>query len=97
MSDDSHQQDLATQIENHHKSGAFDKELAISERALEADPSDLRAYGFRWRLIADMFSEVEAKKRIQFEIASFLRAQQESPEVLTTAYWGYRELPRRRR
>ena len=55
MSEDNNQQDLAAQIENHHKSGAYDKALAISARALEADPSDLRAYGFRWRLIADMF------------------------------------------
>ena len=93
MSDDNYQQNLATQIDNHHKSGEFEKALEISARALDDNPSDLRAYGFRWRLIADMFSEVEAKKRIQFEIASFLRTQPESPEVLRTAYWGYRELP----
>ena len=92
MSEDNNQQDLAAQIENHHKSGAYDKALAISARALEADPSDLRAYGFRWRLIADMFSEEEARHRIQSEIPSFLRTQPENPEILRTAYWGYREL-----
>ena len=93
MSDDTHQQDLATQLENHHKSGDFDKALEISERALEADPSDVRTYGIRWRLIADMFSEEEARNRIQSEIPSFLRTQPENPEVLWTAYWGYRKLP----
>ena len=93
MSDDTHQQELATQLENHHKAGDFDKALEISERALEADPSDLRICGFRWRLIADMFPEEEARNRIQSEIPSFLRTQPENPEVLETAYWGYRKLP----
>ncbi len=34
MLDNNHQQDLATQIENYHRSGEFDKALKISERAL---------------------------------------------------------------
>ena len=93
MSDDNHQQDLATQIEKLHQTGEFDKALEISTRALEANPSNLRAYGLRWRLIADMFSEAAARKRIQSEIESFLRTQPENPEVLRTAYWGYRGLP----
>ena len=93
MSDDNHQQDLATQIEKLHQTSEFDKALEISTRALEANPSNLRAYGLRWRLIADMFSEAAARKRIQSEIESFLRTQPENPEVLRTAYWGYRGLP----
>lgn len=93
MSDDTHQQDLATQIKEYHQIGEFDKALEISARALESNPADLEAYRSRWRLIADMFPEKEARKRIQFEISSFLRTQPENPDVLETAYWGYRELP----
>ena len=43
MSADNHQQDLATQIENYHRSGEFDKALEISERAMESNPADLKA------------------------------------------------------
>ena len=57
MSDDNIQQDLATQIENYHKSGEFDKALEISERTLETNPPDLDAYISRWELIAEMFSD----------------------------------------
>ncbi len=84
---------MAAQIESHHKSGDFDKALEVSARALESDPADSEAYRSRWRLVADVFSETAARKRIQSEVASFLRTQPENPEVLKTAYWGYRELP----
>lgn len=93
MSDGAHQQDLATQIKEYHQIGEFDKALEISVRAPESNPADLEAYGSRWNLVADMFSEEEARKRIQPEIESFLRTQPENPDVLETAYWGYRELP----
>ena len=93
MSIDNHQQDLATQIREHHRSGEFDKALEISARALKSNPADLEAYGSRWELIAEMFPEEEAEKRIQPEIESVLRTQPETPEVLWTAYWGYRRLP----
>ena len=63
MSDDKHQQDLATQIKNYHRSGEFDKALEISNRVLKSDPSDLEAYDSRWRLIAEMFPEEETKKK----------------------------------
>ena len=89
MSDDKHQQDLATQIKNHHRSGEFDKALEISERALKSEPVDLQAYNARWRLIAEVFSEKDARKRIIPEIEVLLRAQPETPEVLHIAYWGY--------
>ena len=85
MSEDAHQQDLAAQIESHHKSGDFDKALEISARALESDPADSEAYRSRWRPVADVFSETAARKRIQSEVASFLRTQPENPEVLKTA------------
>ncbi len=62
MSDDKQQQDLATQIKNHHRSGEFDKALEVSNRALRSDPPDLEAYDSRWGLIAEMFSEADAKK-----------------------------------
>ena len=62
MSIDNHQQDLATQIREHHRSGEFDKALEISARALKSNPADLEAYGSRWELIAEMFPEEEAKK-----------------------------------
>ncbi len=95
MSDDNHQQDLATQIENHHRSGEFDKALELSERAVESNPVDLEACGSRWELIADMFPEEEAGKRVRPEIESVLGTHPETPEMLGTAYWGYMGLPGR--
>ena len=95
MSDDKHQQDLATQIKNYHRSGEFDKALEISNRVLKSDPPDLEAYNSRWRLIADMFSEADAKERIYPEIETLLRTQPETPELLYTACWGYKKLPGR--
>ena len=95
MSDDNRQQNLATQIKSYHKSGEFDKALEISKRVLESDPPDLEAYHSRWRLIAETFSEADAKKRILPEIESLLRKHPETPELLNTAYWGYMELPGR--
>ena len=85
-------QDLATQIETHRKSGDFDKALEISKGALKSDPVDLAAYDARWRLIAKMFSEADAKKRIVPEIEALLRTHPETPELLNTAHWGYRQL-----
>ena len=93
MSIDNHQQDLATQIENYHRSGEPDKALEISARAMKSNPPDLKACRSRWELIADMFPEEEAKKRVRPEIESLLRAHSEIPEVLETAYRGYRCLP----
>ena len=95
MSDDKHQQDLATQIKNYHRSGEFDKALEISNRVLKSDPPDLEAYDARWRLIAEMFSEEDAKERIVPEIETLLRTQPETPELLYTACWGYKKLPGR--
>ena len=95
MSDDNHQQDLATQIENYHRSGELDKALEISARALESNPADLKACGSRWRLIAEMFPEGDAEKRVRPEIESVLGIHPETPEVLGTAYWGYMGLPGR--
>ena len=95
MLDDKQQQDLATQIKNYQKSGEFDKALEISKGALKSDPPDLEAYGSRWKLIAKMFPEEEAKKRICPEIETLLKTQPETPEVLNTAHWGYKCLPGR--
>ena len=93
MSNDNHQEDLATQIENYHRSGEFDKALEISERALESNPPDLKACGPRWELIAKMFSEEEARKRACPEIESLLKTHSETQEVLEVVYRGYRCLP----
>ena len=79
MSDDNYQQNLATQIDNHHKSGEFDKALEISARALESNPADLEAYRSRWRLVADMFSEEVSGKRIRPEIESSLEDTPREP------------------
>ena len=89
MSDDKHQQDLATQIKNYLRSGEFDKALEISKGALKSNPPDLEAYDSRWKLIAEMFSEEDARKRIIPEIEALLRTQPETPEVLHIAYWRY--------
>ena len=93
MSDNDHQQDLTTQIKNYRRSGEFDKALEISARALKSDPVDLEACSSRWELIVEMFSEADAKKRVHPEIEDLLRTNPETPEVLNTAYWGYRCLP----
>ena len=95
MSIDNHQQDLAAQIKEHHRSGEFDKALEISAHALESNPADLEACGSRWRLIAEMFPEEDAKKRVRPEIESLLKTHSETPEVLEVAYWGYMYLPSR--
>lgn len=93
MSEVNHPQDLATQIKEYHQIGEFDKALEISAGALESNPADLEACGSRWRLIAEMFSEEEAQGKIRPEIESLLRTNEETPEVLEAAYWGYRRLP----
>ncbi len=85
-------QNLAKQIEDHQKSGDFDKALEISQRALKSDPVDLAAYDARWGLIAKMFSEEDAKKSIIPEIEALLRTHPETPELLNAAHWGYRQL-----
>ncbi len=95
MLSNNQQQNLATQIENHHRSGEFDKALEISARALKSNPANLEAYSSRWRLIGEMFPEEEAKKRICSETEALLRTQPETSEVLDTAYWGYMSLPNR--
>ena len=92
MTDSNHHQDLAAQFENYYQSGEFDKALKISARALESNPADLDVYGLRWKLIAKMFSEEDAKERIHSEIESLLKTHLETPEVLEAAYWGYRNL-----
>ena len=93
MSSDNHQQDWATQIRDHQRSGEFDKALKISAHVLESDPVDLEAYDSRWRLIAEMFSVEDARKTILPEIETLLRKHPETPELLNTVYWGYMELP----
>ena len=93
MLSNNHQQNLATEIENHYKLGEFDRALERSARALESNPADLEAYGSRWRLIAEMFPEEEARKRIHPEIEALLRTHPETLEVLEAAYWGYGCLP----
>ena len=95
MPSNNQQQNLVTQIKNHHRSGEFDKALEISVRALESNPANLEAYSSRWRLIAEMFPEEEAKKMICSETEALLRTQPETSEVLDTAYWGYMYLPNR--
>ena len=94
MSDDK-QQDLATQIKNHHRSGEFDKALEISNCVLKSNPPDLEAYDSRWELITEMFSEADAKKTIFPEIETLLKAHPETPELLNATYWGYMHLPGR--
>ena len=95
MSDDKHQQDLATQIKNYRRSGEFDKALEVSNSVLKSDPPDLEAYDARWELIAEMFSETDAKKTISPEIETLLRTHPETLELLNAAYWGYMHLPGR--
>ena len=92
MSEDKQQQDLAAQIKEYHQIGEFDKALEISAGALESNPVDLDACRSRWELVADMFPEEDAKGKIRPEIESLLRTNDETQELLNTAYWGYRGL-----
>ena len=72
-----------------------DQELLIQEFLGSVQITDLEVCGSRWRLIAKMFSEEEAQKTIPSEIASLMRIHSETPELLSTAYWGYMSLPGR--
>lgn len=95
MLNSNHQQDLAIQIENHQKSGDFEKALELIDRALKSNPADLKFYSSRWRLIAEMFSEEDAKKRIHTEIETLLQTHPQTSELLKMVYWGYMEFPGR--
>ncbi len=72
-----------------------DQELLIQEFLDSIQITDLEVCYSRWRLIAKMFPEEAAKKRICSEIETLLRIHPETPEVLSTAYWGYMTLPNR--
>ena len=72
-----------------------DQELLIQEFLGGVQITDLEVCGARWRLIAKMFSEADAKKTIPSEIESLMRIHPETPELLSTAYWGYMNLPGR--
>ena len=73
--------------------------LHRARKRLQADQEvsimDLAAYSSRWKLIAETFSEADAKKKILPEIRSLMRKHTETPELLNTAYWGYMALPGR--
>ena len=69
-----------------------DQELLIQEFLGSIQITDLEVCDSRWSLIADMFPEEEARKRICAEIETLLRIHPETPEVLGTAYWGYMTL-----
>ena len=70
-----------------------DQELLIQEFLGSVQITDLEVCGSRWRLIARMFSEADAKKTIPPEIESLMRIHPETSEVLHTAYRGYISLP----
>ena len=72
-----------------------DQELLIQEFLDNIQITDLEVCDARWGLIAKMFPEEAAKKRICSEIETLLRIHPETPEVLSTAYWGYMTLPGR--
>lgn len=88
----SHQGNLATQIEKKHESGEFEKALEISAQVLKSNPPDLKAYSARWKLIVEMLSEADARKKILPEIEYVLSTHPEKTEALSTAYWGYMRL-----
>ena len=71
------------------------QELLIQEFLGSVQVTDLEVCGSRWGLIAKMFPEESAKKRICSEIETLLRIHPETAEVLSTAYWGYMSLPGR--
>ena len=71
-----------------------DQELLIQEFLGRVQITDLEVCISRWKLIARMFSEADAKKTIPPEIESLMRIHPETWEVLYTAYRGYMSLPR---
>ena len=84
---------VVSQLHRARKRLKADQELLIQEFLDSIQITDLEVCDARWKLIADTFSEAEAKKRICAEIETLLRIHPETPEVLSTAYWGYRHLP----
>ena len=72
-----------------------DQELLIQEFLGSVQITDLEVCDSRWSLIAAILPEAEARKRICCEIETLLRIHSETPEVLSTAYWGYMSLPGR--
>ena len=95
MSKNKEEQNLAKQIDKLHKSGEFNKALENSEQVLNSKPPDLEAYNARWRIITEMFSEVDAKERIYPEIETVLRIHPETSELYHTVHRAYKRFPGR--
>ena len=70
-----------------------DQEILIQEFLGSVQITDLEVCDSRWALIAKMFPEADGKKMIPPEIETLLRIHPETPELLSTAYWGYMNLP----
>ena len=86
---------IRSQLHRARKRLKADQELLIQEFLGSVQITDLEVCESRWRLIADMFPEEEARKRICSEIGTLLKIHPETPKVLDTAYWGYMALPGR--
>ena len=86
---------VVSQLHRARKRLKADQELLIQEFLGSVQITDLEVCDSRWGLIAKMFPEADTKKIIPPEIETLLRIHPETPEVLSTAYWGYMTLPGR--
>ncbi len=83
---------IISHIKDNFEVGEFEQALEMSTRALKAYPVDLEVYDIRWQVIARMFSDEEAKEKIHSEVENLLTTLPETPELLDTAYWGYKSI-----
>jgi peroxiredoxin len=83
------------EAEKYLQKGQHEKSLKACVRALEADPSNYKAYELRWNILCKIMSGEEARKTIEPEIESILTKHPETPDMLNAVYWGYMYLPGR--
>ena len=66
MSDKHNKNNVISHIRDNFEAGELEQALEMSTRALKTDPVDLKVHELRWRVIAKMFSDEEAKEKDPF-------------------------------
>ena len=87
--------DAISEAKKHMRMRQYEQALAACAHALKIDPNAYDAYGIRWSTLNEMMAPDEARAKINAEVEAFLEAEEEKPEVLHVAYWGYMYLPGR--
>ncbi|MBM3240740.1 hypothetical protein FJZ31_31030 [Candidatus Poribacteria bacterium] len=83
------------EAEKYLQKGQHEKSLKACARALEADPSNYKAYELRWNILCKIMSGEGARKTMESEIESILTKHPETPDMLNAVYSGYMYLPGR--